>query len=78
MVENGVNIGSYAYNAWGAKAFLEFGVSVSDRGASLLARHTAAQLMANSITGYKTQAFFKVFVGLTFSNIVSYYYPFSR
>lgn len=40
-----------------------------NRGATQLARHTAARFLANAILGYKIQAFTKVFAGMVISII---------
>jgi len=58
-----------AGKSWGAKTFINFGVSIADKGASQLARQTAALYFANAILGYQIQAFIKVF-GLQIGNIV--------
>ena len=44
--------------SWGAKAFLNFGASVSDGTATQLARQTASLHMQNAILGYQANAMF--------------------
>lgn len=57
--------------SWGSKAFLNFGVSVSNQGASQLARHTAALYLANAVLGYKVNAFAYVYIGMIASTITN-------
>ncbi len=57
--------------SWGAKTFINFGVSIADKGASQLARQTAALYFANAVLGYKVKAFTYVFAGLIASNTAS-------
>lgn len=57
--------------SWGAKTFLNFSASVSNRGASIGARETAALFMANAIFGYQAKAFTYVFGGIMLSSLLS-------
>ena len=57
--------------SWGAKTFLNFSASVSNRGASIGARETAALFMANAIFGYQAKAFTYVFGGIMLSSVLS-------
>ena len=57
--------------SWGAKSFLKFGISVADKGASQLARQTAALLLKNAVLGYKVKSYTMVAIGLIGSGIVS-------
>ena len=57
--------------SWGAKTFLNFSASVSNRGASIGARETAALFMANAIFGHQAKAFTYVFGGIMLSSVLS-------
>ena len=54
-----------------ANSFLNFSASVSNRGASIGARETAALFMANAIFGYQAKAFTYVFGGIMLSSVLS-------